>query len=108
VDEAAEWGEELTFLDRAAVREEVHSPLWQAGLFRPPEQGRDALLDPAKLVRGLRRVAAERGVAIHEGSAVSRSSGGPAASSSEPPRGRASARTTSSSPHRRTRAGCGA
>ena len=70
VDEAAEWGEELTFLDRAAVREEVHSPLWQAGLFRPPEQGRDALLDPAKLVRGLARVAAERGVAIHEGSRV--------------------------------------
>jgi glycine/D-amino acid oxidase-like deaminating enzyme len=58
------------FLDRAAVREEVHSPLWQAGLFRPPAQGRDALVDPAKLVRGLARVAAERGVAIHERSRV--------------------------------------
>src|SRR6188474_422121 len=70
VDEAAEYGEELVFLDRAAVREEVHSPLWQAGLYRPPEQGRDALVDPAKLVRGLARVAADRGVAIHEGSRV--------------------------------------
>src|SRR4030095_7537511 len=36
VDEAAEYGEELVFLDRAAVREEVHSPLWQAGLFPRP------------------------------------------------------------------------
>src|SRR4029079_12586666 len=70
VDEAAEWGEELEFLDRAAIREEVHSPLWQAGLFRPPEQGRDALLDPAKLVRGLARVASERGIAIRERSRV--------------------------------------
>jgi glycine/D-amino acid oxidase-like deaminating enzyme len=70
VDEAAEWGEQLVFLDRAAVREEVHSPLWQAGLYRPPSAGRDALVDPAKLVRGLARVAAERGVAIHEGTRV--------------------------------------
>jgi glycine/D-amino acid oxidase-like deaminating enzyme len=70
VDEAAAWGEELVFLDRAAVREEVHSPRWQAGLFRPPAQGRDALVDPAKLVRGLARVAAERGVAIHDGTRV--------------------------------------
>jgi glycine/D-amino acid oxidase-like deaminating enzyme len=70
VDEAAEWGEELVFLDRPAVREEVHSPLWQAGLYRPPEQDRDALVDPAKLVRGLARVASERGVTVHEGSRV--------------------------------------
>jgi glycine/D-amino acid oxidase-like deaminating enzyme len=79
VDEAAEWGEELVFLDRAAIREEVHSPLWQAGLFRPPEQGRDALLDPAKLVRGLARVATERRVSIHEATrvtAVERRAGG--------------------------------
>ena len=79
VDEAAEWGEELVFMDRAAIREEVHSPLWQAGLFRPPEQGRDAMVDPAKLVRGLARVALGRGVAIHEGSrvtAVERRAGG--------------------------------
>ena len=68
IDEAAEWGEELVFLDRAQVQAEVHSPLWQAGLYRPP--GRDVLLDPAKLVRGLARVAEQRGVAIHERSGV--------------------------------------
>ena len=68
VDEAAEHGETLEFLDGEAARAEVHSPLWQAGLYRPP--GRDVLLDPAKLCRGLARVALERGVAIHEGTRV--------------------------------------
>ena len=64
VDEAAEHGEHLEFLDREAARAEVHSPLWHAGLYRPP--GRDVLVDPVKLCRGLARVARERGVAIHE------------------------------------------
>ena len=68
VDEAAEHGEELIFLDRDAVQSEIRSPLWQAGLYRPP--GRDVILDPAKLVRGLGRVAEERGVVIHEGTRV--------------------------------------
>ncbi len=70
VDEAAEWGEELVFLDRDAVQAELHSPLWQAGLLAPP--GRELLVDPAKLVRGLARVCEERGVAIHEHSRVRR------------------------------------
>lgn len=64
VDEAAGYGETLVFLDRDRVRDEIPSPLWQAGLLRPP--GRDVLLDPAKLCRGLARVADERGVRIHE------------------------------------------
>ncbi len=64
VDEAAEHGEHLEFLDRDAARAEVHSPLWHAGLYRPP--GRDILLDPAKLCRGLARVVRERGVTVHE------------------------------------------
>lgn len=68
IDEAAEWGEHLEFLDRATVQAEVHSPIWEAGLFRPP--GRDALLDPAKLARGLARVSTDRGVTIHEGTRV--------------------------------------
>ena len=68
VDEAKAYGEELEFLDRDAVQAEIHSPIWQAGLYRPP--GRDALLDPAKLCRGVARVAAERGVRIHEHSRV--------------------------------------
>jgi glycine/D-amino acid oxidase-like deaminating enzyme len=68
VDEAAEHGEHLEFLDAEAARDEVRSPLWQAGLYRPP--GRDVLLDPAKLCRGIARVARERGVGIHEDSRV--------------------------------------
>src|SRR6185295_18516245 len=70
VDEAAAHGETLEFMDRAATQAEVHSPVWQAGLYRPP--GRDVLLDPVKLCRGLARVARERGVAIHEHSPVER------------------------------------
>jgi glycine/D-amino acid oxidase-like deaminating enzyme len=70
VDEAAEHGEYLEFLDGDAARAEVHSPLWHAGLYRPP--GRDILLDPAKLCRGLARVARERGVAVHERTRVTR------------------------------------
>jgi glycine/D-amino acid oxidase-like deaminating enzyme len=66
--EAAEHGEETVFLDREAIQAEVHSPLWLAGLFTPP--GRDVVLDPAKLVRGLARVCDERGIAIHEGTRV--------------------------------------
>ena len=68
VDEAAAYGEHLEFLDRDAARDEVHSPLWHAGLYRPP--GRDILVDPAKLCRGIARVARERGVRIHEGTRV--------------------------------------
>ncbi|MEX2184817.1 MAG: FAD-dependent oxidoreductase [Chloroflexota bacterium] len=68
VDEAAEYGEELAFLDREEAQAEVHSPLWHAGLYRPP--GRDILVDPAKLCRGIARVARERGVRVHEGTRV--------------------------------------
>ena len=69
VDEAAAWGEELEFMNRERVQAEVHSPLWEAGLYRKP--GRDVLVDPAKLVRGLARVCDERGVSIHESTRVS-------------------------------------
>jgi glycine/D-amino acid oxidase-like deaminating enzyme len=68
VDEAAEHGEQLLFLDRDAAQAEVHSPRWQAGLVRPP--GRDVMLDPVKLCRGIARVAAGRGVVLHEGTRV--------------------------------------
>jgi glycine/D-amino acid oxidase-like deaminating enzyme len=70
VDEAAAHGETLEFLDRATVQAEIHSPIWQAGLYRPP--GRDVMVDPAALCRGLARVARERGVAVHEHSRVAR------------------------------------
>jgi glycine/D-amino acid oxidase-like deaminating enzyme len=70
VDEAAEYGEHLEFLDRDAAQAEVHSPLWHAGIYRPP--GRDVVLDPVKLCRGIARVARARGVAIHEGTRVTK------------------------------------
>jgi glycine/D-amino acid oxidase-like deaminating enzyme len=64
VDEANARGDHLVFLDRDAVRAEVHSPLWEAGVLAGPEE--NVLVDPAKLCRGLARVARELGVAIHE------------------------------------------
>jgi glycine/D-amino acid oxidase-like deaminating enzyme len=67
-DEAAAYGERVEFLDREAARAEVHSPIWHAGLYRLP--GRDVLVDPAKLCRGIARVAHERGVRIHEGTTI--------------------------------------
>jgi glycine/D-amino acid oxidase-like deaminating enzyme len=62
-DEAARHGEHLEFLDTDAVRAEVHTPIWQAGLF---DRDGMVMLDPARLAVGLARVARERGVAIHE------------------------------------------
>jgi glycine/D-amino acid oxidase-like deaminating enzyme len=69
-DQARDAGsrEGLVFLDREAVRAEVHSPLWQAGVLAGPEH--NVLIDPAKLCRGLKRVALERGVRIHESTRV--------------------------------------
>jgi glycine/D-amino acid oxidase-like deaminating enzyme len=71
VDEFREWmdvaaahGEHLVLLDRDAAQAEVHSPRWHAGLYRPP--GRDVVLDPVKLCRGIARVARSRGVTLHE------------------------------------------
>jgi len=54
------------FLDQAAVRAEVNSPTYLAGVL-----GADtALLHPAKLVDELARVASDLGVVIHEDSHV--------------------------------------
>ena len=77
-EEAAAHGEATEFWDRERVQAEVHSPLWEAGLYSPPA-GRDILVDPAKLVRGLARVAEARGIVIHEHTrvrAVERRAGG--------------------------------
>ncbi len=63
-DESAQYGETVEFWDRDRAYDEVHSPLWLAGLYSPP--GRDVMLDPAALCRGLARVARERGIRIHE------------------------------------------
>jgi glycine/D-amino acid oxidase-like deaminating enzyme len=59
-------GDELRELSAAEVRARCSSPAFRGGAFM-----RDgAVIQPARLVRGLRRVLLERGVTIHEGTAV--------------------------------------
>jgi glycine/D-amino acid oxidase-like deaminating enzyme len=61
------YGHDVELLDRPAIRAAVHSPTYQAALW-----SRDsvALVNPAKLVDGLRRAALGAGVTIYEDSAV--------------------------------------
>jgi glycine/D-amino acid oxidase-like deaminating enzyme len=58
-----ELGEDAEFLDRDAVRAEVDSPTYLAGSWHRDDT---ALLDPARLAWGLRRVALDLGVRLHE------------------------------------------
>jgi glycine/D-amino acid oxidase-like deaminating enzyme len=62
-------GADVTLLDREAVRAEVDSPTYLAGLLW--REGA-ALVDPARLAWGLRRAVLEDGVRIHEGTPVTR------------------------------------
>ena len=59
---------QLVPIDRKAVQEICASPAFGDGLFMPSA----ATVQPAMLARGLRRVLIERGVRIHEGTAVDR------------------------------------
>jgi len=58
--------EGIEWLDAAALREQVHSPLYLGAWWEP----RCALLNPAKYVRGLKRAAEEQGARIYEGTPV--------------------------------------
>jgi glycine/D-amino acid oxidase-like deaminating enzyme len=62
-DAARQHGEEVTLLDREAVRAEVDSPTYLGGLWH---QSGGALVDPATLAWGLREAARGDGVRIHE------------------------------------------
>ena len=55
------------FLDQDAIRAEVASPTYLAGLWTRDD---NALLDPARLAWGLAEAAERLGVRIHEGTAV--------------------------------------
>ncbi|WP_181767733.1 NAD(P)/FAD-dependent oxidoreductase [Streptomyces albidus (ex Kaewkla and Franco 2022)] len=55
--------ESVTYLDGMAVREEVDSPAFLAGLWHRHSV---AMLNPAKLAWGLKRACVEAGVRIHE------------------------------------------
>ena len=61
-------GDDLEVLDTAGARARLDSPVVAGGVFMP----HGATAQPARLVRGLRRVAMERGVRIFEGSPVTR------------------------------------
>ncbi len=56
----------LRLLSREEVRAEIHCELYQGGLFNP----NGGVLDPVKLVDGLRRVALAHGVRVFERSQV--------------------------------------
>lgn len=64
---------QLQHLDRAAVQAICASPAFGEGVLMPSA----ATVQPALLARGLRRVLLERGVQIHEGTAVHRMQPGP-------------------------------
>ncbi|HEX6968041.1 MAG TPA: FAD-dependent oxidoreductase [Micromonosporaceae bacterium] len=61
--QAREFGHDVVLLDRDRVRAEVDSPTYLAGMW---DRDRVAMLDPARLVWGLRRVCLEQGVRIYE------------------------------------------
>ncbi|MCS6963408.1 NAD(P)/FAD-dependent oxidoreductase [Thermoflexus sp.] len=56
----------IEWLDAAAVREQVNSPLYLGAWWEP----RCALLNPVKYARGLKRAAEDLGVCIYEGTPV--------------------------------------
>ena len=58
---------DATYLDQEAMRAEVSSPTFLAGVFEPRDM---ALVDPAKLAWGLAAAAEALGVRIHEGTHV--------------------------------------
>ncbi len=56
-------GHDVEWLDRDAIRAEVHSPVFTGGLWTKDSS---ALVDPARLAWGLKRVAQTLGVRIYE------------------------------------------
>jgi glycine/D-amino acid oxidase-like deaminating enzyme len=63
VELAQRFGHDAVFLDRDQVRAELDSPTYLAGMWK---RDRCAMVDPARLAWGLRRVASELGVRLHE------------------------------------------
>jgi glycine/D-amino acid oxidase-like deaminating enzyme len=56
-------GQNVEWLDKDALQAQIHSPTYTGGLWR---KDRGALVDPARLVWGLKRVAESLGVRIYE------------------------------------------
>jgi glycine/D-amino acid oxidase-like deaminating enzyme len=64
---ASKFGHDLALLDRDELQESIHSPTYLGGL---KTKGRCVIINPAKLVWGLARVAIQMGVTIYEGTTV--------------------------------------
>jgi glycine/D-amino acid oxidase-like deaminating enzyme len=56
-------GQNVEWLDKEALQAQIHSPTYTGGLWR---KDRGALVDPARLVWGLKRAAESLGVRIYE------------------------------------------
>ena len=67
ITEAAEYGEELLWLDESETKSRLNSPTYMGGLFDPDSV---AICDPARLAWGLRDYALSKGVRIYENSKV--------------------------------------
>ncbi|MGC9219831.1 MAG: NAD(P)/FAD-dependent oxidoreductase [Solirubrobacteraceae bacterium] len=65
---AARYGQETELMDRDRVRAEVHSPVYEGGLWY---RSGAAMVNPAKLADGLRQAALAAGVQIFEHTRVS-------------------------------------
>ncbi len=85
------FGHDAELLDRDAVRAQIDSPTYRAGLWQRSGAG---ILDPAKLAWGLARAAATLGVRIHEGTPVTSVRGARGGAELTTPRGRVRARGT--------------
>ena len=57
------YGHDAVKLDRHKVQEEIHSPLFHAGVWSRQHSG---TIHPGKLIRGLRQVALDLGIRIYE------------------------------------------
>jgi glycine/D-amino acid oxidase-like deaminating enzyme len=66
-DELRSFGYEATFLDRDEVREQVHSPTYEAAVWK---RSGSALVDPARLAWGVANAAERLGARIFEHSAA--------------------------------------
>ena len=64
-----EYGHEVELLDREQVRAQVHSPIYEGGLWR---KSGAAIVNPAKLAWGLADAVERLGVRIHERTPVDR------------------------------------
>ena len=67
-EELKDEGENPVWFDQEAIRKEINSPTYFAGLWE--HEGQDGVVDPAYLCWGLKKVVLELGVRIFEGTSM--------------------------------------